>query len=68
VSDPAQTFANLSSYSSISCAIPSSTLRKGTGPRSRRTSSRCTLPSPRPLRSTRSPSSPANGRNATRLS
>jgi len=52
----------------IFCGIPSSTRRKGTGHRSRRTSSPFTPPRRRRRRWTGSPSSPGNGRNATRLS
>ena len=54
--------------SSICCGIHSSTPRKGTGRRSRKTSSRSTPPRPNPRRWTGSPNSPASGRSATRRS
>ncbi len=54
--------------SCISCGIRSSTRRRGTGRRSRKTSSRCTLPLLNLRRSTGSPSSPGNGRSAIRPS
>jgi len=52
----------------ISCGIPSSTPRRGTGRRSRKTSGRFTPRHPNPRRWTGSPNSPGNGRSATRRS
>src|SRR5438067_3052806 len=50
--------------SCISCGIRSSTRRRGTGRRSRKTSSPSIPPPPNLRRSTGSPSSPGNGRSA----
>jgi Transposase, Mutator family len=49
----------------ISCGIPSSTRRNGTGCRSPKTSSPCTPPRPRLRRWTGLPSSAANGKSVT---